>query len=393
MALDFPSNPVNGQVYDSYYYDSVMGTWRAQGSGLALNAFVNPTITGGTISGLSTDLAIADGGTGASTIAGAQTNLQIPLSPNYIINGGFDIWQRGTTSPVMIDAYGSADRWVIARGILARNSTSSQTWNVVPYYANFSWTSQAWTYIAQRVEDVTLTSGKTLTLSFWAKSSTSSTASLRLTQNFGSGGSTQNPVMALGGVGAKVFSFTTSWTRYSYTFTLPSVGGFTVGTPSTSFLDVALYGNASATATSGNFDIAQIQLEEGAVATPFRRNANSLQGELAACQRYYCSSYDVGILPGAGSTTGAAMGVISSSLTTFAGTNIRFPVTMRATPAVSLYAVNGTANQADAVGYGNISATVSTSRVGNSGIAAIDVATGRAGGTVIVFHYVANAEI
>lgn len=29
MALDFPANPVNGQVYDNFYYDSSMGTWRA----------------------------------------------------------------------------------------------------------------------------------------------------------------------------------------------------------------------------------------------------------------------------------------------------------------------------------------------------------------------------
>lgn len=32
MPLDFPNNPVDGQVYDNYYYDSVMGTWRAYGS-------------------------------------------------------------------------------------------------------------------------------------------------------------------------------------------------------------------------------------------------------------------------------------------------------------------------------------------------------------------------
>ena len=32
MALDFPSSPVNGQVYDNYYYDASMGSWRAYGS-------------------------------------------------------------------------------------------------------------------------------------------------------------------------------------------------------------------------------------------------------------------------------------------------------------------------------------------------------------------------
>ncbi len=50
MALDFPANPVNGQVYDNFYYDATMETWRAQGSGLALNTFVNPTISNATMS-------------------------------------------------------------------------------------------------------------------------------------------------------------------------------------------------------------------------------------------------------------------------------------------------------------------------------------------------------
>ena len=29
MALDFPASPDNGQVYDNFYYDATMGTWRA----------------------------------------------------------------------------------------------------------------------------------------------------------------------------------------------------------------------------------------------------------------------------------------------------------------------------------------------------------------------------
>lgn len=45
MALDFPSSPVNGQVYDNFYYDSAKGIWKSLSSGASPNYLVNPTIT------------------------------------------------------------------------------------------------------------------------------------------------------------------------------------------------------------------------------------------------------------------------------------------------------------------------------------------------------------
>lgn len=32
MALDFPTDPVDGQVYDNYYWDSLLSAWRTSGS-------------------------------------------------------------------------------------------------------------------------------------------------------------------------------------------------------------------------------------------------------------------------------------------------------------------------------------------------------------------------
>ena len=49
MALDFPSSPVNGQVYDNFIYDAVKGTWKSISSGASPNYLVNPTITNAVI--------------------------------------------------------------------------------------------------------------------------------------------------------------------------------------------------------------------------------------------------------------------------------------------------------------------------------------------------------
>lgn len=49
MALDFPSNPVNGQTYDNFIYDSAKGTWKSLSSGASPNYLVNPTITNAVI--------------------------------------------------------------------------------------------------------------------------------------------------------------------------------------------------------------------------------------------------------------------------------------------------------------------------------------------------------
>ena len=63
MALDFPSNPTNGQIYGDYFYDSSTGAWRAQGAPITF------------------PVGVASGGTGATTVAQAQDNLNFPLVP------------------------------------------------------------------------------------------------------------------------------------------------------------------------------------------------------------------------------------------------------------------------------------------------------------------------
>jgi hypothetical protein len=163
----------------------------------------------------------------------------------------------------------------------------------------------------QRIEDVRTFANQTVTLSFWAKADSARTLNFFSTQSFGSGGS--------GAVssGLTAFSLTTSWQRFTYNFTPPSISGKTIG--ASSYLEIAFQ---QAAASGSVLDLWGVQLEPGTVANDFRTNANSLQGELAACQRYY---HRFTAATGLSQTIGFGMGY----LTTAAYINFTLPVQMR----------------------------------------------------------------
>lgn len=208
---------------------------------------------------------------------------------NKIINGDFGIWQRGTTVNLTtnVDAF-LADRWAFSSSFSAGTSVYSRqtfTPGTAPvsgyegqYYARLTaGTTSNYAYFRQKVEDVRTFAGKTITFSFWAKASGTGNISSAFYQNFGSGGSAS---VLTSGMSATALS--TSWTRYSASITLPSVSGKTIGT--SSYLDV--YIEWAGTLGSQTLDIWGVQLEAGLTATPFQTATGTIQGELAACQRY-----------------------------------------------------------------------------------------------------------
>jgi hypothetical protein len=227
-------------------------------------------------------------------------------SPNYIINGAMDVWQRGASISVTANATYTADRWIVQfNGSGATRTVSQQTFTpgAAPvggyegtYFLRFAQSvagsGASFNSIGQRIEDVRTLAGQTVTVSFWAKAaSTITIPNMSLWQNFGTGGSSTVETQF-----ASSLSIGTSWTRYSYTVTLPSISGKTIGT--SSYLHLEMYQPVNQTFT---LDLWGVQVEKGSIATPFRRNGPSIQAELAACHRYYqFHDYIVGVGDSAG---------------------------------------------------------------------------------------------
>lgn len=248
-----------------------------------------------------------NGNTAVSVSSAGQATFNKPVSQpgtfmfrNKIINGNFDIWQRGTSQTS--SGYGSADRWACFN-VGSTKTASRQEFalgqtdvpNNPKYFMRHVVTSVAgasnYVILPQNIEGVGTLAGQTATLSFWAKADASKNIAVEFRQWFGTGGSPSSPVE---GIGSQLVALTTSWTKYTITVDIPSVSGKTLGTNGNDYLSFIFWFDAgsdwnSRTASlgqqSGTFDIAQVQIEEGSAATPFEMRP--IGTEFGLCERYY----------------------------------------------------------------------------------------------------------
>lgn len=219
---------------------------------------------------------------------------------NKIINGNFDIWQRGTSQTTA--DYGSADRWENFHSGSTKTA-SQQTFTVgqtdVPgnpkYYLQTVVSSVAGSgnrvLVNQKIEGVSTLAGQTVTLSFWAKADSNMSIATEFAHIFGTGGSPSSNVFE---IGVTTHNLTTSWQKFTATVSIPSISGKTIGTDGNDKLQINFWFDAgsdwnsrtnSLGQQSGTFDIAQVQLEEGPVATPFEQRPYGM--ELSLCKRYF----------------------------------------------------------------------------------------------------------
>ena len=358
----------------AYVYDTETDTWVPVGVGAHTHAYIPNTLVdakGDILTASANDVPaiLSKGADGTILVADSTTSTGLAWQPyaaqqvagkNAIINGSFDVWQRGTsyTPTNSSTQLGSADRWqtFYNGSAVGTNTVSRQTFTpgqtAVPgnptYFirttTNGSATQNATDYY-QRVEDVSTFAGQTVTLSFWAQASNSGTIALYIDQNFGSGGSITTEATPT----PSSSNFTTTWAKYTSTFTLPSISGKTVG--ANNFVGFRI--RNFSTLTSGTFDLAQVQLEVGPIATTFSIAGGTIQGELAACQRYYVrlgggALYD---FVGMGNTTSTSGGYVIA----------QFPSHMRSIPSSIDYSNLGIAQ------WGTSPVAVSSASILNNG--------------------------
>jgi hypothetical protein len=305
-----------------------------------------------------------------------------------ILNSAFEINQRNFSSSTA-GGYGF-DRWTTATSggtctASAQTFTPGsgpaagiETRNFYRIVTSGQSATGNFALLIQNVEDVRTFAGQTVTLSFYAKAG-SGTPKIagEFYQYFGTGGSPSGVVETP--IGASTIS--TSWARYSLTFVVPSITGKTIGTNNDSALAVNLWVSSGATFATrsssigiqnNTFDIWGVQVEAGATATAFQRNAPSIQAELAACQRYYWRQTSA---TASDTYYGFATGFANS--TTSAWISPFFPVQMRIAPSFS----SSAASTFQMFNNGGIINATSTA-LGRSGVTSATINIGAASGLV-----------
>lgn len=358
-------------------------------------------------------------------------NTQYPYR-NVLVNGDMQIAQRGTSVSGISSgsAYNTADRWLFdvttagthTQALSADAPTGSGFRNSLRVTCTTALTSlSATSYIAvqQRLEGQTLqhikkgtSSAQQLTLSFWVKGNKTGASNTYIVELVDNDNTRQ--VSA-----SYTISASDTWEQKTITFPADTTGvldndnalsmqvlfwlaagtNYSSGTLNTTWAATTtanrVVGQTNlASANSNYWAVTGVQLEPGAVASPFEfvRYDDSLR----RCQRYYCKSYDVNVVPG--TNTEAGLWIVSGSCDGGGAQSvpIPFPVNMRSGPAtVTFWTSTGTVGNGvySRSGAGaNIALTV-----GYNGTRSMRAYTASTGGVWVAqqlqFHWSADAEL
>jgi hypothetical protein len=201
---------------------------------------------------------------------------------NLVMNGGFDVWQRGTTVTKTGNTYQNftADRWsAYFGGTYTQEQTTLPNGDYVNYFKGVLGTTGGNRInINHFIENGnSIFSGKYVTISFWLKASViDSQVNVKIqTTN----GSTFSSYTAIAN---KYIETSLEWKKYEITLKCNNDIA-NIGARPHALLEMDGVDGSWANGTT--FEVAQVQIELGKVATPFEHR--SYGEELALCQRYY----------------------------------------------------------------------------------------------------------
>jgi len=325
----------------------------------------------------------------AATTYVPQTSYSV-AGKNAVINGGFDYWQRGTSLALTSGQVYLADRFkATCRNGAGTQSRYSLTLSESATCANLKYAYQfdiatgatnASPRIYHVLEDAFYYHGRTMTVSFYAKASKSITVGASADLIFNNADNMSSTLNA---------SLTTSWQRFSYTFTLSPSGTYNSATDYGLILvwDTPMNDTYTVYMTG-------VQIENGSTMTPFSRAGGTLQGELAACQRYYQKSFQYSTAPA--NNTNDPLGPVTFARQATSGAVepqmwVQWKTQMRSAPSVTLYNLySGTAGQ-----WTDGSTTGANARCFNISDTAANIDNTDVTITLAnaVIHYAASAEL
>jgi len=279
---------------------------------------------------------------------------------NHIINGGLDLWQRGSNATV--PGYQAVDRFVHNVG---GNSAASMSRiallpedfpagvfspsNACRIVINSNGTDTVNNFITlqHRAENVARFSNRLLHYGMWVRvNNPGLKVVFEATADPGAGGASNGGLSNT--IGVKTFTIAQAnvWTFCPNPFQFPTVRGFSIVSPELSSLRYNIWMSAGTAHNSRNqnlgfqpvnsvFDFAMMQLEYGSAPSPFE--VSPMAAIIAACQRYYEKSYDLSVIPGGAATAGRISRSNSAAVGGINFQNYAFKVPKRVTPAVSIY--------------------------------------------------------
>ena len=243
------------------------------------------------------------------------TGLSSGSAKNIIINGNFDIWQRGTSFAAMADGTYTADRWNYQKSGVMVHTISRDT--DVPTVAESGMLSQysikidcttidasiaaserCWLRYHVEGYDWSKIAQKAMTLSFWHKHTKTGTYCVGFRNNGGDRTYVTEYTQTTTDTWEKAtinISASPSGGTWDYTNGIGLMLNWGLATGSTFHATGDVWNSSNdfgtsnqvnaCDSTSNNFMIAQVQLEAGSVATDFE--IRDYATELAMCKRYF----------------------------------------------------------------------------------------------------------